>query len=170
MLAGLAALKEVAELGFLSGGSSSPVTLNGLFFSNLESVHTFSDRIVRRSRNVLTRVMNEAVEFELLEGEVGAKPLAAESGRVGENKGSKDKKKRRKRSSVQKIAQEGKDLADLTDLVSNPLEVDTSLKCLLLRLIAIFHVEQSSDTQYENTIWRLALVELTLTAYYVSDD
>jgi hypothetical protein len=157
LLAGLAALKEVAELGFLSGGSSSPVTLNGLFFSNLESVHTFSDRIVRRSRNVLTRVMNEAVEFELLEGEVGAKPLAAESGRVGENKGSKDKKKRRKRSSVQKIAQEGKDLADLTDLVSKPLEVETSLKCL--------HVEQSSETQYQNTIWRLALVELTLTAY-----
>lgn len=144
LLVGLAALKEVAELGFLSGGSSSPVTHNsGLFFSCLESVHTLSDRIVRRSRNVLARVMNEAVEFELLEGEVGAKLPAAESARVGESKGTRHKKKIRKRSSVQKIVPEGKDLAELADLVSKPLEVDTSLKCLLLGLISIFHVDQS---------------------------
>ena len=128
LLAGLAALKEVAELGFLAGGSSSPVThSSGLFFSNLESVHTLSDRVVRRSRNVLARVMNEAVEFELLEGEAGAKSLAAESARVGENKGSKDKKKRRKRSSVQKIAQEGKDLADLSDLACKVPEVSNCI-------------------------------------------
>lgn len=125
LLAGLAALKEVAELGVLSGGASSPVTCSSdLFFSNLESVHTLPDRIVRRSRNVLARVMNEAVEFELLEGEVGAKSMTAESARVGENKGSKEKKKRRKRSSVQKIAQDEKDLVDLD---CKPPEVDTFL-------------------------------------------
>jgi len=124
-LAGLAALKEVAELGVLSGGASSPITCSSdLFFSNLESVHTLSDRIARRSRNVLARVMNEAVELELLEGEAGAKSMIAESTRVGVSKGSKDKKKRRKRSSVQKIAQEGKDLAELD--CKSP-EVDTSL-------------------------------------------
>lgn len=114
LLAGLAALKEVAESAVLSGGASSPATRNSdMFFSNLESVGTLSDRIVRRSRNVLASVMNQAVEFELLEGEAGAKSMAAESARVGESKGSKEKKKRRKRSAVQKIAQEGKDMADL---------------------------------------------------------
>ncbi|KAG0596843.1 hypothetical protein M758_UG288300 [Ceratodon purpureus] len=123
LLAGLATLKEVSELGFLSGGSSPSVTNNNcLFFSNLESVQTLSDRIFRRSRHVLARVMNEAVEFELLEGDVGAKFLAAESARLGENKGSKEKKKRRKRSLAVKIAQEGKDFSNLADLTSQPLE------------------------------------------------
>ncbi|KAG0573197.1 hypothetical protein KC19_VG157000 [Ceratodon purpureus] len=123
LLAGLAALKEVSELGFLPGGSSSSVTNNNrLFFSNLESVQTLSDRILRRSRHVLARVMNEAVEFELLEGEVGAKSLAAESARVGENKRSKEKKKRRRKSSVQKIAEVRNDLTNLADLANQPLE------------------------------------------------
>lgn len=125
LLAGLAALKEAAELHTLSGGASSSLPdSDDLSFSNLKSVHTLTDRIARRSRNVLARVMNEAVESELLEGEVGTKPMTAESVRVGENKGSKDKKKRRKRSSVQKIAQDGKVLVDLDRKSS---EVDISL-------------------------------------------
>lgn len=114
LLLGLAALKEAAESGILSGESLTIAPRsNNLFFSNLESVHTLPDRIVRRSRNVLARVMNEAVEYELLQGEVGTNSLGAGTAIIGESKGVKDKKKRRKRSSVQKTGPERKDLADL---------------------------------------------------------
>lgn len=129
LLLGLAALKEAAESGILSGESLTIAPRsNNLFFSNLESVHTLPDRIVRRSRNVLARVMNEAVEYELLQGEVGTNSLGAGTAIIGESKGVKDKKKRRKRSSVQKTGPERKDLADLDCKTS---EVFNFLQCLL---------------------------------------
>lgn len=114
VLAGLAALKEVAELGILARDRSSLAASNStLFYTSLDSVHTLGDRVVRKSRNVLARVMNEAVEVELLQGEVGTKPLTNGTGKLGESKGSKEKKKRRKRSSAPKILQEDEDLADV---------------------------------------------------------
>jgi hypothetical protein len=121
VLAGLAALKEVAELGILARDPSSLATSSStLFYTSLDSVHTLGDRVVRKSRNVLARVMNEAVEVELLQGEVGTKPLTNGTGKLGESKGSKEKKKRRKRSSAPKILQEDEELADV-DL--QPLKV-----------------------------------------------
>lgn len=114
VLAGLAALKEVAELGILARDRSSlAASTSTLFYTSLDSVHTLGDRVVRKSRNVLARVMNEAVEVELLQGEVGTKPLTNGTGKLGESKGSKEKKKRRKRSSAPKILQEDEELADV---------------------------------------------------------
>lgn len=114
LLAGLAALKEVAELGIIEWDPSSSVTSSSsLFYTSLDCVHTLSDRVVRKSRNVLARVMNEAVEVELLQGEVGTKLLTNGPGKLGASKGSKEKKKRRKRSSAPKILQEDEELADV---------------------------------------------------------
>lgn len=101
LFVGLVVLKEVVELGVLLGGVSFLVICSSdLFFSNLEFVYILLDWIVRRLRNVLVRVMNEVVEFEFFEGEVGVKLMIVESVRVGENKGSKEKKKRWKWSLV----------------------------------------------------------------------
>ncbi|CAM6038846.1 unnamed protein product [Sphagnum compactum] len=105
VLSGLRALKEVAESGILSASTSSHrLESKSLFYSTLNSVDTMPDRVRRKARDVLTRVMADAIELELLGGEDGAKPQGGGgNGKSGEVKGSKERKKRRKRRSTQKV-------------------------------------------------------------------
>jgi hypothetical protein len=105
VLSGLRALKEVAESGILSASASSHrLESKSLFYSTLNSVDTMPDRVRRKARDVLTRVMADAIELELLGGEDGAKLQGGGgSGKSGEVKGSKERKKRRKRRSTQKV-------------------------------------------------------------------
>lgn len=144
LLAGLTALKTVAESGFFSRESSSPkMESDTLFHSNLRSVHSLSDRVVRKTRDVLARVMNEAVETELLEGELGVKPPGADSGKRGA-KGSKEKKKRKKRSSTLKVLpQEGK---EPVSVATKPLEVFSHF-CIALHLLGSIDWAWSASTE-----------------------
>ncbi|CAK9867158.1 unnamed protein product [Sphagnum jensenii] len=105
VLSGLRALKEVAESGILSASTSSHrLESKSLFYSTLNSVDTMPDRVKRKARDVLTRVMADAIELELLGGEDGTKLQGCGgSGKSGEVKASKERKKRRKRRSTQKV-------------------------------------------------------------------
>ncbi|CAM6089852.1 unnamed protein product [Calypogeia fissa] len=106
--AGLRALKELSECGWLLCGNSQIAEsieqdddAGWLFGSTLECAHTFSEQIKRKVRNAVVKVKNDFIERELL-GDGTPSSNKAHGGN-SESKISKTKKKKRKNITAPKV-------------------------------------------------------------------